>query len=189
METWRLFISIDLPLGVKKNLFEFGKHFESDIGVKWTPLENNHLTLKFLGNVPSDRVSEIKDKLEEVSRKFPEFEMVVKEVGAFPSLTRPRIIWAGITKGREEVKKLQKAVEQALKEMGFPQEEREFSPHVTIARVKLAKDIKKLTTILQKETHREFGKVLVEEIFIMRSKLTQPAPKYSRVAQVKLGER
>ncbi|NLG72551.1 MAG: RNA 2',3'-cyclic phosphodiesterase [Chloroflexi bacterium] len=104
-----------------------------DVPVRWVPVENMHLTLKFLGDVSEANVERIKEILEKVGRNCSPFEISVGELGAFPSLRRPRVIWAGV-KAPPELKALQRSIDTETARLGYAREEREFSPHLTLGR-------------------------------------------------------
>lgn len=106
------------------------------IRVSWTPEPNLHLTLKFLGETPPERVEEIARLLERAGEAIPPFDLVVEGAGVFPSLRAPRVLWAGVREPLELVGKLQENMENALSGAGFPREERPFHPHITVGRVK-----------------------------------------------------
>jgi 2'-5' RNA ligase len=104
--------------------------------VSWTPEENLHVTLKFLGEVPPDGVDRIARLLDASSRGIDPFDMAVEGAGAFPSLRAPRVLWVGVREPLELVGKLHENIESALSGAGFPREGRPFHPHVTIGRAR-----------------------------------------------------
>jgi len=104
--------------------------------VSWIPERNLHLTLKFLGEIPSGRTDEVAGLMAGAAREIPPFEFRVEEGGGFPSLRAPRVLWIGIREPLELVGKLHQNMEDALSGAGFPRDERPFHPHVTVGRVK-----------------------------------------------------
>lgn len=103
--------------------------------IRWVPTENIHLTLKFLGEVPQERVSEVSSAVDAAAAGIGPFDMTLQGAGAFPSPRRPNVVWVGI-KANEQLAGLQAKIEAALESIGFPREDRRFSPHLTIGRAK-----------------------------------------------------
>ncbi|MDX1776698.1 MAG: RNA 2',3'-cyclic phosphodiesterase [Desulfobulbales bacterium] len=126
----RLFIAIDLPETIKKNLqlMSFGIP-----GAKWISPEQLHLTVRFIGEVDGALFHDIKSILAEVS--MPSFRLQLKGVGHFPPRGEPRVIWVGLT-ASEPLQTLRKKIDAALIKTGLDPERRKFSPHITLARLK-----------------------------------------------------
>ena len=126
----RLFIAIDLPEAVKKNLesMSFGIP-----GARWVSPDQIHLTVRFIGEVDGAMFLDIKNALAEV--KITPFDLQLKGVGHFPPRGAPRVIWVGLEKS-EQLQILRKKVDTALLKIGVEPERRKFSPHITLARLK-----------------------------------------------------
>ena len=107
--------------------------------LRWTHPGNWHLTLRFLGNVPTPRLPELTTALAEVA--FAPFTLAVGRAGAFPARGTPRVLWLGLTRGGKECASLAGAVNAALAPLGFAPEGRPFAPHLTLARVHEARGI------------------------------------------------
>jgi 2'-5' RNA ligase len=103
--------------------------------VRWIAPESIHLTLKFLGNVEVDRVEALKGALGELAWDAGALHLTFSEIGAFPNLKRPRVLWVGIGAGADLVCDLAARVERITAGLGFPREERRFTPHLTLGRV------------------------------------------------------
>ena len=132
----RLFIAIDLPDEWKAALEDMQKSIEwLGRGVKWTKPRGMHLTLKFLGDVPDEQINDVIAGLERACEGTAPFKMRMKGTGCFPSPNRPRVYWAGLNGGKLLLA-LQERVEQEISPLGFPREKRDFTPHLTIARIK-----------------------------------------------------
>ena len=126
----RLFVAIDLPEPVKSPL----SHMSGEIpGVKWVGAAEIHLTLRFIGEVDLRTCSRIKSALSGVS--FVPFSLSLSGVGHFPPHGHPRVLWVGLEQ-RPELVLLQQRIEATLLQAGIPAEERPFSPHITLARLK-----------------------------------------------------
>lgn len=135
----RAFIAIELPSELTEALRGLQALF-SDGGLKnkeisWVKPENIHLTVKFLGDVEERRIPDIFAALEKAADGIRPFTLRAAGVGTFPKGTAPRVLWVGIN-GCPELKKLHSGIEEALKALGFPEEERDFSPHLTLCRIK-----------------------------------------------------
>jgi 2'-5' RNA ligase len=132
----RLFIAINLPEEWKETL---SKPMESIAwiakGVHWVEPKGMHLTLKFLGDVEREQMETLTNLLKPIAESSPGFHVRIAGTGAFPSPRRPRVFWAGIS-APEELLRLQRRIDEATQLLGFPPEDREFKPHLTVARIK-----------------------------------------------------
>src|SRR5687768_16177431 len=147
----RLFVAVDLPDDVKNAL----ESLRSDVpGATWVKRQALHLTLQFLGDpIPSERLSEITSALETV--RVPPFDMQLKGVGRFPSNVRQsaRVLWAGVAPN-PTLTGLHWQVTQAMSSIGFSAEDRQFSPHITLARFKAPKPSHEVDSFLSR--HADF---------------------------------
>lgn len=140
-----------------------------------------HLTIKFLGEIPRSLVEQAKQALREV--KFKAFTIELAGLGAFPAQHRPSVIWIGVKKGVAELADIFKQVEPRMASLGIPPERREFSPHLTIARVKARSP--RLAEALAKLADVEIGSVEAKVLRLKRSVLTQKGPIYSTLSEVR----
>jgi len=143
--------------------------------------ENIHMTMKFLGDVDERLLEEVKRAVSEVS--FGPFRMELVGVGAFPNLRRPRVIWAGVTSGAEETKRIYDDLESGLEGVGFRRERRRFNPHVTIARVRSGRNRDRLVEEVLSHRDDVFGGFEVDRVRLKRSVLTPRGPIYSTLAE------
>ncbi|MBI2304796.1 MAG: RNA 2',3'-cyclic phosphodiesterase [Chloroflexi bacterium] len=138
MATVRAFVAIELPAPVKEALREVQDSLkkEGDGQVRWVGMESIHLTLKFLGNVPTEKVEAIAQAVKGACRGVRPFSLELKDTGVFPGVQRPRVVWVGV--GGEEgiLALLQGRVEANLAALGFPREGRPFTAHLTLGRVR-----------------------------------------------------
>ena len=141
--------------------------------------ENIHLTLKFLGNVDSSRIADIKSVLGKV--KFSPFQMEIKGAGAFPSLGRMNVIWVGIGEGWTEVQQVYEQTETLLSGLGFKRESRPFSPHITVARVRSGRGREEIAGFLRRLEEKSFGLFTAEKVRLKQSVLSSAGPRYSTV--------
>ena len=130
----RLFIALTPPPDVQREVWDaFAPLRERPLPVKWVPPENVHLTLKFLGEVRSERQAEIVGALASAARGTKTITLVVRGAGAFPNARAPRVVWAGIEPD-PAIEILADRVERSCAPLGFPPEGRPFRPHLTLGR-------------------------------------------------------
>jgi 2'-5' RNA ligase len=180
----RSFISVDLD--DEKVL----SHVESimssllSLGGDLKPVEreNIHLTLKFLGNVSSSKLEEVKSALSQMT--FPSFSLDIKGAGAFPNLKRMNVIWVGVGEGWSQVELIYEQTEKILHQLGFSRETRPFSPHITVARVKSSRRRDEIAEFLGHLTDESFGTFQVESVRLKQSVLSSSGPKYSTLFEV-----
>lgn len=180
----RLFIAVEISEEIKTGLVKIiDKLKETDADVKWVRQEGMHITLKFLGEVDEKRKDKIIESLEKISEKRHPFIVTFKGLGVFPDLKRPRVVWVGIEKGKEELSDIAKELDAHLSELGFLCEKREFAPHLTLARVKSSRGRKELTEGLSSYNNFVLPKLIVNEIILMQSILKREGAEYKRVKE------
>ena len=180
----RSFISIDLDDPKVLSSVESVMSSILAIGGDLKPVEreNIHLTLKFLGNVSSAKLVEIKSSLSRL--KFPPFSMEIKGAGAFPSLKRMNVIWVGIGEGWSQVELIYEQTEKLLSDVGFSRETRPFNPHITVARVRTPKKRDELAAFLSHLGEESFGTFNAEHVRLKQSVLASSGPKYSTLLDI-----
>jgi 2'-5' RNA ligase len=183
----RTFIAVELPDEVKKNIIELVNELkEVGSAVKWVDEKNLHITLKFLGWVEDRKVDNVVELATKVAGGTGSFKAKFEGMGTFPSGKSPRVVWVGIGEGGEKLKKLANSLEETLASAGYRSEEREFSSHVTIGRIKESKGVDKLKEKMESIKDPKFGEALVDHIDIMKSTLTPKGPVYETVMSVML---
>ena len=188
----RSFIAIELPSELKAILGSFQNEMASAGGsfVKWVPPDSIHITLKFLGNVPTEKIEAISSAIEQACAKAGPFTLAMGELGGFPNLNQPRVLWVGLHGDIERVKSLQISIDNRLVRLGFEKEKREFTPHITLARMRdkaSSVDRRKFGELVIKK-HFDFRyKIDVESINLMRSRLLPGGAVYSCLTKLKLG--
>ena len=144
--------------------------------------ENIHLTLKFLGNVSAPRLAEVKSSLKQLT--FQSFTAEIKGAGAFPNLKHMNVIWVGVNEGWTQVEQIYEQVEKLLSGVGFKRENRRFSPHITIARVRSGRRRDETASFLQHLSEESFGTITVDKVQLKQSILSSSGPKYSTLLEV-----
>lgn len=155
----------------------------SNADLKLVVAENIHITLRFLGNISVSMIKNISDELKNIN--FSPFEVSFKGVGVFPSLRRINVVWIGIHSGIIELVDIFNNIESKLKKLKFPPDTRGFRPHITVARVRSARNKDKLAEAVLSLRDKEFGTMLVDSIKIKKSILTPKGPIYSTLSEVK----
>lgn len=155
-------------------------------GVKWVPPENFHVTLKFLGDVRRDKLSNVQTAIDEVVAALPAFDLSIRGMGVFPTPRRPRVIWVGVEEGSEQLIGLAKVVEDRLVKAGFEKDVKPFRSHITIGRVKEGKPVPGLTEGLDEIDTSELGVQRVADVAVMESVLRPGGPIYTPLSEHKL---
>ena len=175
----RLFVAVDFPADVRERLAGLGGGVP---GARWTEAENLHLTLRFIGEVPEDQVAEIDAALAEI--RAPGFDLTLDGVGVFGSNRNARILWAGVERS-EGLTHLQAKVESAVVRCDLPAEERRFSPHVTLARLRDAPK-ERVGRFLEERGLFRAGPMRIGHFTLYRSLLGKSGPVYQPVAEYPL---
>ncbi len=190
-QTIRSFIAIELPEAVKTGLQQLQAQLTLPqySFVKCVAPEGMHLTLKFLGNISAQKVTDITGVMEQASQGVSPFQLQITEVGAFPNMRRPRVLWVGI---KGEVDKLvgwQQRLDNGLGPLGFAKEARPFTPHLTLARLRencSPGDILHFGEMVASSHVEVDYKFTVNSLNLMRSQLLPKGAVYSSLAEVKL---
>lgn len=167
----RLFIAFEIPEDIAKLLLDVQEKIK--FSGKATKTKTFHLTLKFLGEVDEEKISILIDELAKVT--FQPFTASLSEVGAFPDMNRPRVVWVGL-EPKDIINSIQKRVDEATQKLGFAADRR-FHPHLTLARVKFVDDRKELRDCLTSLKAPE-GSFRLDSFKLIRSILTPQGPEY-----------
>jgi 2'-5' RNA ligase len=183
----RTFIAIKIPKEIKDKLTKLENDLRNGVlreaFIKWVKPGNIHLTLKFIGEVDERKLEDIKIGLKKVVREFSPFQVSFSEVGGFPNLRRPRVIWVGVKEGKQTVVSLATKIEDELARYGIEKEKREKSPHITIGRVKRPVV---LDSNVVEGLSFEGEPFKVAEIFLIKSQLTPEGPIYTDITSYRL---
>jgi 2'-5' RNA ligase len=189
VELCRLFVAIALPEEIKASLVAAQSRLASILprdGVSWTRGENLHVTLRFLGNVLKERCEALARDLSAVASRNESFELKVQGIGSFPNVRRPRVLWAGVHDELKLIGRLHQEVSAATAPFTSEPMERNFSGHITLARIKHLprKDEKRLLDFLHDNRTREFGTWHCSKFLLMRSELSAEGSHYRCLAEL-----
>ena len=202
MSTIRCFLAVKLDIEVARSLAARQKELRArcdEIGIKvgWVPPPNLHVTVRFLGQIALPMAQALKDMLEPVTMEIAPFDIESAGIGAFPSLDRPRVIWAGISRGQDELEKLYRSVSARLVGAGFQFEDSPFKSHITLGRVKggRTQELSSCFAVGRAEGSAEgeaegeldvFGTTHVRNLYCYRSDLSSHGAEYRSLWQLPL---
>ena len=193
MSLLRAFIAVEIPVGIHQAIKKQTAPIQAALNaslVRWVPAENVHLTLKFLGDVSPANIDLLKQMLSAEVSHHRAFEVRFEGLGAFPSPKRPRVIWIGI-QAPAGLEALQHGIEAATATLGYPDEQRPFSPHLTIGRVKQSVNsagMQKIRAALEGTKLDSLGTAEVNAVHLYKSDLKPSGAVYTRLFSAPLGK-
>jgi len=183
-ETFRAFIAIDLPETVRHFLAEVQETLKSyRLPIKWVRAQNIHLTLKFLGDIETAQTAKIAAAMTLAARDCAGVCLTAKDIGVFPDLKRPRVIWAGVKEQPEILQNLQRTLDNHLADLGLPKDPRSFHAHLTLGRVKGKIVLARMKTVIDGLKGYESEPFEVDRIVLFKSELRPAGAVYSQVHQ------
>jgi 2'-5' RNA ligase len=191
MSLIRAFIAIELPPELKKELtkVETQLKINSSPVIKWIEPGSIHITLKFLGETSDAILDDLILAMEESVVGVSPFKLDVRQLGAFPGVDRPQVIWVGVSGEMEKLKQLQKNLEKNTEQLGFKRESRTFSPHLTLGRVRdgaRPDDIQRIGKLLNETVFTALHNINVNQINLMKSVLTPTGAIHTFIGSTKL---
>jgi 2'-5' RNA ligase len=179
----RIFIAIKVePDEILKKMISAFKKGLNEENIKWTSPDNIHITLVFLGDTEEKQIRIISDILKERCEGFGKFGLMIRGTGVFKNIDDPRVIWAGIEPSERFIQ-LHELIKSGLKIAGVLQEERRFKPHLTLGRIKHAKQITDLKKLFEIYGDVEIQKVFVNKVILFESILLQTGPLYKPISK------
>jgi 2'-5' RNA ligase len=187
----RAFIAIDLPENIRAALSQKQTDFRAALGptnpdkpnrdsdIRWTRPAGIHLTLKFLGEITDTQLMQVTEALSGI-QPFAGFPVDVKGFGFFPSAARPRILWAGV-EAPPDLRRLAEEIEDAMEQLKFAREHRDFNPHLTLARIKVPRPRPALRALVEQKAEVVMGRFAASEFFLFESKLSPHGAEYRKV--------
>jgi 2'-5' RNA ligase len=181
----RLFVALQIPVEVREALAKLVAELRQIGGAsgrnapKWVPTENLHVTLKFIGEIPTEKLGVLRETLSSV-RSDQQVTLDLSGLGFFPNEKRPRVFWAGMNVS-PNLQTLAQAIDKTLATFGFPLEQRPFAPHLTLARLEPPGVAPELQAAIQKNVNRSWGSFTTNEFHLIESKLKPSGAEYTTV--------
>lgn len=183
----RAFLAIDLPDSLRPKLaLVQGELKKSNADVRWVPVGNIHVTLKFFGNVPDTEIEPLAQAAREMAEKQAPMELKVTVAGAFPSVRSPRVIWLGLGGDVIPLTQFYHRLEKAFGALGYPPEGRAFNPHLTLGRVRSPEGRARLSRALENIVV-DWPPFQVREIILFQSVLSPRGSTYTALQVISLG--
>lgn len=192
MNQIRVFIAVDLPPAIQESVEKQTAPLRRTLGddlIRWVPAQNMHLTLKFIGNIAASHLDFLKQMLTQSVNSQRQFDLQIGGIGSFPNLKRPRVLWVGIH-APADLTSLQKNVEAGAVRLGYEKEERGFSPHLTLGRVRQnvsAADLQRIRSALENTQIGRIGTATIEAVHLYKSDLHADGSIYTKLLSVPLG--
>ena len=188
MADLRLFIAVPVPGAIKAALAEAQQILtHSNPHVRSTGVTGIHLTLKFLGATPEQRIAELRRAMEGAVRTVQKpIRLSCAGVGAFPNPKSPRVLWAGLQGDTAELTRLQQGLDLHLVQLGIPRDERPFHAHLTLGRIKEPKMLGSLRKAMEKLAQKDFGEFTAEALVLYSSDLRPTGAVYTSIERIKL---
>jgi RNA 2',3'-cyclic 3'-phosphodiesterase len=182
-EQIRSFIAFDLENQQVLERLSVAQKLVLETGADLRPVapQNIHITIRFLGNISSGMVEKVYETMKNV--KFTPFTIQIRGLGVFPSLNFPRVVWAGMTDGVEQLRSIFMQIEPQIRALGFQADAHGFSPHLTIARVGKDKNKQNLAAFVTKKGDFEFGTIKANCLRLKKSHLSPKGPTYSTIKE------
>ncbi len=194
MSVIRAFIAIDLPAEIQQALEQVSDQLKGQLGrtlVRWVPVKNIHLTLKFFGDVSLANLEVLEGILKTEVATCAPFDVSISKLGAFPSTRRPRVIWVGVEE-QGVLGRLQHSLDEATTRLGYKPEERGFSPHLTLGRISRnasTAEVGRVGQVIEASKVGHLGTVQVRTVYLYRSDLQPTGAVYTRLYSANLLER
>jgi RNA 2',3'-cyclic 3'-phosphodiesterase len=181
----RLFTGLDLPAEVVRNLEKLLDDLRPTARIQWSPPANLHITTKFIGEWPEERLDELKAALAALPSR-PEIALDIRQVGFFPNPRSPRVFWCGIE--APGLAELAADTDHATAALGIESEKRDYSAHLTLARIKEKLDLEPLRRKIAARASLEFGSFRAKSFFLYRSQLRPTGSVYTKLAEFPLSK-
>ena len=182
-EKIRSFIAFDLANDSVVNRIATAQKMiiQTNADVKLVEPKNIHITVRFLGDITPDMVEKLYTAMKNI--KFTPFNIQITGLGVFPTVNYPRVVWAGITDGAQQLKSIFEQLEPQLHELGFTPEPEGFTPHLTIARVRTGANKQRLIDLVQRQENYDFGNIRGDCLKLKKSQLSPKGPAYTTLKE------
>jgi RNA 2',3'-cyclic 3'-phosphodiesterase len=189
----RTFIAVDFPPNMLKKIGEITSYFKTlapEKNLKWVEIANLHLTIKFLGEIEENKTAQVKHTLSQALKEQNCFDIEIVGLGMYPNKNNPRVIWLGIS-GAKPLSEIYQVLNRELSTLDITPEQRAFSPHLTIARIRRHTDHKQaqqIGQILSEYKVKSLGATTIEQVHLYQSVLTPSGPIYTLLHSVDLNQ-
>ena len=180
--TIRTFIAVPLSAEICQAIGQIENNLKKlDCNIKWVRPQNVHLTLKFLGDIKPKRIDVLKETFEDLFRNAGSIKIELTQLGAFPNIEHPRILWVGLKDDEQRIARLASMLEEGLGAIGFKKEEKPFSPHITFGRIRSPRNLNLLSEAISDYSLPINLKQTAQNITLYESILTPKEPIYKAV--------
>jgi RNA 2',3'-cyclic 3'-phosphodiesterase len=179
----RTFLAIEIE--INNRISDVYKTFLSQLAnekIKWVKPTHFHITLCFLGDTHENEIPKITDILSQSIKHVKQFSIQIAGCGVFPNINNPRVLWFGINQG-DQLIGLKDIIDDSIYDQGFPDEKREFHPHLTIGRIKEIKNVNTLKKLIHLYKGEFFAEQTISELVFFESRLSPAGPVYSRISE------
>lgn len=189
----RTFIAADLTPEILTRVGRISAHIKQQLpggALKWVSTDNMHLTIKFIGEIQKNKITQVKDLMTHTLQDQSSFEIGIQDLGTYPHINNPRVIWLGITQGAPLIE-IHNQLDNAMRELNIRSDRREYSPHLTLARVRRDADratVKEISDNLSEFKVDLLGTITMSEITLYESKLSSEGPEYTPLHVVSLNK-
>jgi len=177
----RLFTGVDLPEQVRERLERLLMHLRPCAHLKWSPVYNLHVTLKFIGEWPEQKLPELESTLRIVPPRDP-IPTDLKGLGWYPNPHHPRVFWVGV-QGGDALPELVKSIDSRVVPLGIPREDRPFNAHLTLARIKEPAPLQALRSAIAELESVEFGSFVIDRFHLFRSQPGSAGSIYTKLSE------
>ena len=188
----RLFVAVEIGDTLAARAAELSRELRRRAGdaaprarITWVPADRLHLTVRFIGEVEDERGEAVSTALQP-PLAVNAFDLTLHGAGAFPKSGSPRVLWIGVTRGREPLVAIEREVTSRLTPLGIEEEARAYSPHLTVARLREPAGLRS-ARLLDGLTDREIGNTRIDAITLFQSKLSPKGPTYTPLVRAPLG--
>lgn len=185
--TLRLFVAINFNPKIQRSIKHIQDHLgKTDCDVKWVKPKNIHITLKFLGNIEIQKIDVVKQALINHYQNTRSFKIELTQLGTFPNINHPRILWIGLKDSKQRLNQIVTLLQKALVKIGFEEDKKSFSPHITIGRMRSLKNINLLSESISTYQAPKNLTQVITTIILYKSTLTSQGPIYESLYQITL---
>ncbi len=188
MDTIRTFIAVPVAERIRNNLARVVQRLAAaGTGYNWVEAENFHVTLNFVGDVPSREVATLCREIKQVAETHAAFDLVLQGVGGFPNTDYPKTLWVGVEQGSEALTTLYRDLAPVVERWATRRDRQSYTPHLTLGRLQRNG---RTNPVLSEEIHRlrshDAGNCHVDRVIVFSSFLEKSGPTYTPMATIKL---